>query len=725
MKRYLNKNTLKIKAILFLVLFGTVISSSNLLAQSKVEYYKRLFGREFGFTVYEENEKVSSEKGYLSSNSDKGYLVLLSSDISEEENLEILLEKNEKIVLICDTSYSAQEPFVFSCDKSNVYSDSITNIEGFLKTTDQQNIDLYVVPENLLISFDKRAKVQNYFEACRKSDDVSLVSEDERIISVIEQKIDEVKGLLKTTTFETFGIAVSMFLIVSVSFGLLKFLSREDKKKFDSCILKKLLVQISEYLISYQWIMIYSLIIIFLMYIPIIITLGVKDGKGASLGYFITYSLDTLKITNLNSYINQGDYFRVVIFFYNFIFLIIISILFIPSLIKTVLIASSKIGNAKLKPEIIKYAVSIIAVLSIAVSSFFDILDFYRFLIFMVVVLFFIIINNLKYKTFDYKYSLREKMIFISTAILIIFVGFFARVKGGVADSKYKEEDLIGTSDSIVMLPYSKQLGVNILVRDHSISIPGPVFVDRYLVYSPIHSRIENKNVSEFKDSGSFYIQNGEIEDIVLAVYNNEELSEALISESPTNLFRINNFENKFGQDGPKIQLTFSCIREDLGIDKIKTEFYYLFRDEEVQKSDETLLYFPGCSKVGEPETFIVEFKPPYTESEYFFISLVDVLSSDIESIKIMTLDMVIEPTYYLNSEGYGILSSGGQTDSSRPTVINYIFGESYDLSFDLNPDSEGKFNISQPINELIRQGVLKERFLIWSTKRYLPIRSD
>jgi hypothetical protein len=38
-----------------------------------------------------------------------------------------------------------------------------------------------------------------------------------------------------------------------------------------------------------------------------------------------------------------------------------------------------------------------------------------------------------------------------------------------------------------------------------------------------------------------------------------------------------------------------------------------------------------------------------------------------------------------------------------------------------LNEDD--KFDISKPINELIKEGVLKDRFLIWSTKKYLPVR--
>jgi len=44
-------------------------------------------------------------------------------------------------------------------------------------------------------------------------------------------------------------------------------------------------------------------------------------------------------------------------------------------------------------------------------------------------------------------------------------------------------------------------------------------------------------------------------------------------------------------------------------------------------------------------------------------------------------------------------------------------------LNFDLNLDEENKFDMSVPINELIKEEKVKDKFLIWSTKKYLPVR--
>ena len=84
----------------------------------------------------------------------------------------------------------------------------------------------------------------------------------------------------------------------------------------------------------------------------------------------------------------------------------------------------------------------------------------------------------------------------------------------------YGEEDLIGVVDEAVVLPYSKQLGEKTLIHEYNFSGSWPVFVDHYLVYSPSHSRVENKNAKDFKKEGSFYIQNGDIEDIISTFKN-------------------------------------------------------------------------------------------------------------------------------------------------------------------------------------------------------------
>jgi hypothetical protein len=730
MKKYLNKlitNIFKTKIFLFLIIFFISSVFSGVYAQSKLDYYKNLFGVSFGFPLSEEIKDLAPGVGYVPTNFNNGYLILLSSSISREETLDKYFLRNKKIILICDKPYTTRLPAIFSCDKSAVISNELEGIGGFLKRDNSQGTDLYVIPENLLVSPDERSNTEEYFKAFKRSDAVPLIAEDGDIVKTLAKKIDQVKVLFTTSTFETFGIALSVFLVVSLSFGFLKYLLGANKKKFSAVIFKKTLLKIRDSFLLHKWVIVYSLTVLTLMYIPIIITLGVKDGMGINFGYFISYSLDTFKISNLVSYIDQGVYFRVVIFFYNFIYLITLAALVVPSLITTFLIALPRIENAKLKIGVQKYVVPLIIIAAIIGSGSAQISDSYRFLIFTSVVLAFILLNNLKYKTFDYKYSSREKMLFISFAFLIIVGGMLLKFREKNIGPIYKNEDLIGIGDDIVTLPYSKQVGENLIFNNYLISISDPIFADRYLVYSPIYSRIENKNALEFKNSGSYFIQNGNLKEMVSNIYINEDLSNAMTLKYPSNFFKIKGFNANSGLNNAKINITFSCESEDIGINEIRSNYYYLNSDGEVKESDELLLHFPGCSKVGEPETYTVEFKPPYIESDSFFMRLIDVLGKDIKDIKVVVSDKVIQPTYYSKGRGYTVVASGGLTNSTETKIINYIFtnpeSDFYDLSFDLDLDSEGKFNISKPINDLVKQGVLKDNFLIWSTKKYVPIR--
>jgi len=726
MKKYLSKKTLNVFKIgfLFLISIGILPLFSSVSAQSKLDYYKKLFREDYGFVVCEESSPNPLVNGHTSlpcpSN---GYVILLTSSTSWQNSLKKFTDENKRVILICDKPYSIQDPVNIVCDKLTAYSRGLENIGGFLKRDGVQGIDLYVIPENLLVSPSGRSTIGKYFKAFKRSDVAPSVSEDTELVVEVIRKIDQVKALLNTTTFETFGLALSMILMVSAFFGPLKYLLRKGKKRFNSTVLKKAALRVKDTIINYRWFVIYELVVLSLMYIPIIITLGVKDGKGINIGYFITYSLDTLKITNLVAYINQGNYFRVFVFFYNFVFSIALVTLIIPSLVNTFVVASSKIGAARLRLKVQKYGTPLMLILAIAGSSFFKISESYTFLIPIIVVLSFTLINNIKFKTFNYKYSSHEKLLFLFLAVLVMFTGFLAKVWKSKEGPSYKEEDLIGINDTVVTLPYSKQIGENTIFKEFFISTPEPVFVDRYLVYFPNRSSVENKNALEFKDSGSFFIQNGALEDMTYAIYVNDELSRTLVSRVPTNFFRVKNFRTGLNQGDANIQITFSCEREDIGINEIKSDFYHLSSSNEIEKMESTLLYFPGCSEVGKPETFTVEFNPPYIDSEYFFMRLVNVSGKDIKDVRIISLDTVVTPTYYSKGKGYSVISSGGLTDSSKTKVTNYIFGESHDLLFNIDLDLEGKFNISQPINELVKQGALKGNTLIWSTKKYIPVR--
>ncbi len=730
--------------LLSLLLIGVLPILFNSSAKTKLEYYKELFGKDFGIKIFESDKEKVSKKDYLSTNPDKGYSLVLSSQISGDEEIvesqeieDIGVSKDtkqpenedpikssswiqNKTILICDSDFSSNYPFKFNCSSQSVYSDEVSEMGGFIRNLNSENVDFFVIPENLLLEPEQRTEFQNYFKAIRKADKASETTEYNDEIQTNISILTRLKDFTDTTVFEFFSISFYMIILASLSWRLLSYFS-EEGKKFTLSDFKNIPNSFKN-LYLYQKILIPVLVFMGSIYILFVLFIGIKDGKGLNLSYLISYTKENFNISKLYEFFQKGSFLRIAVFSYSLVFIGLFFLFFIPVFVKFFKRGGEKIAEVSIKKDVIKYAFPTLIVLSLVVSSVLGVEVSLKFLIFVIAVLVFLFLKNLQGKGFDYVYSAKEKFVFTAVAVFIISVGFLFNFKAKDTDFEYKEEDLIGVTDEVVLLPYSKQLGENTLMNEYNFSGSEPVFVDNYLVYTPNNSRVENKNAKDFKNEGVFYIQNGDLEDIVLAINSSENLSNELRSEEPSNFFQIKNLKKEFGSSEPEIQITFSCKRPDIGTDKIKVDFYYL-EEGVVGHDDKTLLYFPGCSKIGEPETYKVKLEIPFTDSEFLYIRLVDVNGSDIKDIEIINGDQVYLPEYFSKGRGYEIIDSGGLTTSAIVPVTNYIFGDSYDLGFDLNFDEEGKFDISVPINGLIKEGKLKDRFLIWSTKKYLPVR--
>ncbi len=809
MKKYLNKGKFKLLIpILFISVFAVFLTSH---AQTKLEYYQKVFEKDFGFEIYKQDGEEKTIDNFLAGEGENKYLVLLSSSVPglsprRAEPAPDSARAGLSLILLCDSPFSSNFPVNFSCDENNVFSDKDYLVGGFLRINSEQNIDLWVIPESLLLTSEKRSETKEFFKAIAKSENTSLALKNPEE-SKKEESSREVLGSLKESiVFETFSISISMFLVVVLTHHLLKLLSREDKKISFLDITD--LFNLNKNMSLYQRIIFFGTIWLIVIYLILMSSISIKDVQKVDLGYILSYSIDCLNLKKIITSASTGGYFRLMIFFYEAVVITLIFVLLLPSVVKIFKSAFFKISHAGIKSEVKKYSIPILILISLLIASFVDIGASYWFLILMMLILAFIIFKSKSDLDFI-NYSGKEKTWYICTALLIIGTGFLLKVREKNVEIAYGEEDLIGVVDEAVVLPYSKQLGEKTLIHEYNFSGSWPVFVDHYLVYSPSHSRVENKNAKDFKKEGSFYIQNGDIEDIISTIYYNETLANELISTTPTNFFRIkslrntgndfgevvnfvngegseakkidevegvlnseninssgfNNSENIFintSEDSdiakpynarePKIRITFSCKRQNIGINDIKADFYYLNEKEDgsngekevfggsggdkevakngegdneskIEKESETLFYFPGCSKIGVPQTYEVDFDTPYTDSDYLFVKLNDVLPEDIESIKIINEYEIIDPVYFLSKDGYGVLDSQEITTFPNSLIVNYIFGDSYDLSFDIVLNEDEKFDISKPINELIKEEVLKDRFLIWSTKKYLPVR--
>ena len=336
MKRFLNKKTIKI--FMFLLFVGISFSFFKPQAKTKLEYYKELFGKEFGFKIFEPNKNKVSKKDYLSSNPDKGYTVILSSMILETEggilkeqvvdkstntdeitnpkvveNLELSVKasndsliKNvswlqKKTILICDSDYSTDYPFKFSCSGDIVFSNEAYDMGDFLRSPDPTSVDLYVIPEQMLLTPDQRSDIGNIFKAIIRSDKALENSDNSNVSDGNPGILSKIKDFKNTTTFEFFSISFYMLIIASLSWGILSYLSKEGRK-FDTSVFKEILNSLKN-LQLYQKIIIPVLFLMVSVYISLILFIGLKDVNGLNIGYVISYTKETFSFTGLTKFV--------------------------------------------------------------------------------------------------------------------------------------------------------------------------------------------------------------------------------------------------------------------------------------------------------------------------------------------------------------------------------------------------------------------------------------
>jgi len=242
-----------------------------------------------------------------------------------------------------------------------------------------------------------------------------------------------------------------------------------------------------------------------------------------------------------------------------------------------------------------------------------------------------------------------------------------------------------------------------------------------YLVYSPTHKRIENKNISEFDANGSYYIQNNKTEIVVSNMLNNEELFDVLKSDTPTTLVMINHDTWGVGWESFKVNIYFSCEKYVRKEGRMRADFYYIGKDGNVVRESRELDYFTGCNEKNVQQVYSSIFALSDISSEYLFMKLNGITNLGIDKITVSLGGRLLETDYISVGDSYSVLAS--KFNEGDDNVSNYIFENNYNLSFDISSDDGGSFDISGPINELLQNEVLGREFLIWTTQKYYPIR--
>ncbi len=727
MKDSLTKNKLKvltITAILGVFFFSSRFSS---FSYNKVDYYKKLFGEDFNFKIYEPKKIKSSKKPYLVDDKSGGFHLFVTSNINDDSVAEIL--EGKRLIFVCDNEFSFYYPMRFECDQDSVDVGDAYKVGDFAMRTFDWG-EVYIVPENVLISPKSRRAFVNSIEAIRRSNNSIKNFYTEKEEDTVPEKIsvsmessvkNSIKNIKETAIFKFFNIALILLLIVSLTvrpLGKLCFIG----KKFGVSGLKDVFKSFGK-IPKYKKIILILFSFLLIGYTFLIIFISQKDGYPLNFGYILSYTISILKPVKLFESAVAGNYIELFTSLYVHLLAILIGVFLLSFVIDTVKISIDKVSKLIFKIGFIKYSLPIMIVLFVSSIMFFGLKDSYLLTLLILLIMVFVFLNNEKSKNFDYSYSKKDKIIFIPLFLLVIIGGCVIRYRGLKDDLEYIEKNLIGIQDEVVFLPYSKSIEDNTLINKYDFSGPLPIFVGHYLVYFPNKSFVRNEDIKEFKNDGSYYIQNAPIERVVKEIDSNDLIQKVLSSSEPTNFVKIN-YPNLVEQaGGVEIKINFTCVRPVFRNDTVEAKYYYVDRVGDVDITSSKIMYFPGCDEHSVPQSYISDLELPYTESKNLYIKIEGIEDEDIENIDVTVGDKVIDLEYLAYKEQpYSVLKSKIDGEES---ITNYIFDSEYSLHFDMSFDTDGNFDLSNPLNELLKNDVLKDKFLIWTTQKYYPIRVE
>jgi hypothetical protein len=715
MKRFLkNKKRIFITSLLFL---AALLLSKNALAEDfeKESYYK---------DILKDKIKVKELESW-----EGGFDVVVTSTIEEGE-IRLKSIKGRNLVVLCDSNFSSKYPISFSCNKKEVISTDGYISNGLLKKEYASSRTIFVIPENLLSS-DEVESTKRLIHAIDRSDKFADKFYEDSAFEIEEGKgedkvpikevfLKQVKELFKTTAFEFFRISLFM-VIASVTFHpILKGLysNGEDPKLSNLINSLKTRKKLSRGRKIFLFIILGFLVI----YLAGLIIISIKDGYPANIGYISSYIEDGFIFSELIKLFRLKNYTRLGVSFYSYFLILMFSIFAVSPFVAKLKNSFSRTLRRHLEERFVKFSIPIILVSMLISVMFFGVSKSYQYIIFSCVLIFLIFTTNANTFSFNFSYSKGEKAIFILLFFLITFSGTVIKYRSfSPKVPVYKKESLIRVPDKTVVLPYLKDIKRRTLINEYKFNKDVPLFVGMYLVYSPTHKRIENKNILEFDSSGSYYIQNDKTETVINGMLSNEELSDALKSDVPTTLVRIDHGTMGVGWESFKISVHFSCEKYIRKGGNMRADYYYVSKDGNVVKESRELDYFTGCNEKNVKQVYSSVFALSDISSKYFFMKLNGITDLGIDKITVSLWGKLLETDYISTGDNYSVLVS--KFNEGDDIVSNYIFEDNYNLSFDVSLDEEGGFDISGPVNELLQNEILGPEFLIWTTQRYYPIR--
>lgn len=721
-------------------------------AQTSTEYYKSLFqlwGTPVDILIQDELQKSDApatkrdlqkvldqisgntinnqdaskvEKKVIETLSEERYLLLLSS----QKNLEV--PPYRKIIIICNTVDLTDSSFPIPCTSNTIGNTNFAEINPLessssdrilktIKPTVIGNITYYAIPQVLLITPEYQKGLGNYFKALSKAGASKYIpdTEDEEAESGLNERFRD------SSLYESTLYILAILLFVIMSRGVLVTMVTRPKRLIERSFYFNILDHALTFLNKNSGTLLFNFTVLALFYIPIIYALHTKSRVIGDPSYTARYLLTTLNPSNVPSFLIERNIFRIGLMLYNFILIMFGFFLITPNIIAFFTESADKLMEVKIKTNFIKWLIPSI----ISINMFLLALTELRSLSGFISLSAAILLASLLYirsRHINYASMFNKKELGIVTTgmILLLALNILYPLYKNSQPTKYTYEPLIGVKDTVVAFPYSKKWGKNVLFETHLYRGNSKVFADGFLVYAPNTQKIINKPLKDFAGEKSITLTSSNPNDTIEALLKKPELLSFVENNTFSPLFALNNTSNNvFNYNNIRAEITFNC---NLTSTPSVVKLEILSLNEFESKSDPLnagsteILNFPGCSIRNGSETFEVPFNNYTIPQELVVLRLRGIEARVLLGIKLWagTAELPIRflNKEILNEDAYSLLYS---SKDFSPEITSYSTKVEKEFTIEVKTTEDG-FDISRPINDLVKQGRLQNPFIIWTT---------
>ncbi len=676
-----------------------------------------------------ETDQKLTEENIVNTNKEGRYLLLLASQTQVKPQDEVGWAE---IIVVCDAPQTSLLPKGVSCasgdlnfaDQNPTESSISSKILQAMQPVNTNDVSYYLVSPSLLITPEYQVILGNYFKALSRAENSTNVLDTKGGAESVSREM--LKNFRTTSIVESTIYALVLLLFVVALKKPVLMLMHSPKRLLEQSLYINQLQRGLNFLTRNSGMIWFIFLILAIFYLPIFYALTARAQLLGDPSYPVKYIGTTLNPLNIPNYLTAQNLFRVGLLFYHYILALFGFFLIIPSTVRVIATSSRKMKAVKLKANFIKWLLPFMVVLNGLLLAFMELKSLIGLLSLSLVILA-AILYYLRSRKIDYSslYSAKQRRTIVLTVVgifaLTIFYPLFQRNRS----VRYVYEPLIGIRDEVVAFPYSKKWGKNVLFEPYYYNGTSQIFADGYLIYSPNAERVVNKPLAKATTMENGIIVSRKPDKVFENLLKKPELLIYLTSKDFSPLF--------IAKAASKIQITFNCSL-DPSAATVRLETLTLNKFVQNERTDSTTnpvstesteaMRFPGCGSDAGPETFEVPLDPYIIPQDFALLRIRGIDAKYLAGLKLFAEGKELPVTFIkkevLNESQYKILYSSAVRSKE---LIDYSTETKNDFIVDIKKTDQG-FDLSVPINELMKKGVLHNPFIIWTDKPYEIIES-